>query len=130
MRPALVGRCRGERPVGVVRVDGHRSGRLARLAVRPVAAAVRAVLLQFEPVGIVAPVLARDVVTVLALLAGQGDLGPDVGGSHDGVPFCRTDVRCLIQKFALFKLPSVVTVGLTGTDRSPGPYGPGFDSRV
>jgi hypothetical protein len=24
---------------------------------------------------------------VLALLAGQGDLGPDVGGSHDGVPF-------------------------------------------
>jgi hypothetical protein len=27
------------------------------------------------------------------------------------------------------KLPSVVTVGLTCTGRSPGPYGPGFDSR-
>jgi hypothetical protein len=24
---------------------------------------------------------------VLALLASQRDLGPDIGGSHDGVPF-------------------------------------------
>jgi hypothetical protein len=37
--------------------------------------------------------------------------------------------RVSYSKFALFKLPSVVTVGLTCTDRSPGPYGPGFDSR-
>src|ERR1700753_933956 len=55
---------------------------LAGLAVRLVAAAVGAVLLQLEPVGVVPTVLAGDVVPVLALLAGQGDLGPDVGGSH------------------------------------------------
>src|SRR5215510_9811748 len=54
---------------------------------RPVAAAVRAVLHQLEPVRVVAPVLPGDVVAVLALLAGQGDLGPHVGGSHSGVPF-------------------------------------------
>src|SRR5690349_22095093 len=65
----------------------------AGLAVRLVLAAVRAVLLQFHPVRVVAPVLARDVVAVLALLAGQGDLGPHVGGSHEGVPFSRTDPR-------------------------------------
>src|SRR5215468_10189948 len=64
---------------------------LPRLPVRPVAAAVRAVLLQLDPVGVVTPVLARDVVAVLALLAGQSDLGPDVGRSHDGVPFFRAD---------------------------------------
>src|ERR1700727_3400087 len=49
---------------------------------RPVAAAVRAVLLQLHPVRVVAPVLAGDVVAVLALLAGQRDLGPDVSSSH------------------------------------------------
>src|SRR5216117_4227344 len=63
----------------------------AGLAVRLVLAAVRAVLLQFHPVRVVTPVLARDVVAVLALLAGQGDLGPHIGGSHEGVPFSRTD---------------------------------------
>ena len=47
-----------------------------------VLAAERAVLAQLKPVGVVAPVLPRDVVAVLALLAGQGDLGPDVGRSH------------------------------------------------
>src|SRR5262249_47424665 len=62
--------------------------RLARLAMRTVAAAVRAVLHQLEPVRVVPPVLAGDVVAVLALLAGQGDLGPHIGGSHEGVPFC------------------------------------------
>src|SRR5215469_8310060 len=59
--------------------------------VRPVAAAVRAVLLQLDPVGVVSPVLARDVIAVLALLAGQRDLGPNVCRSHDGVPFSRMD---------------------------------------
>src|SRR5215472_9664186 len=62
---------------------------LPRLPVRPVAAAVRAVLLQLDPVGVVTPVLARDVIAVLALLAGQRDLGPNVCRSHDGVPFSR-----------------------------------------
>ena len=55
---------------------------LAGLAVRPVATAVRAVLLQLEPVRVVAPVLLGDVVAVLALLASQCDLGPNIGGSH------------------------------------------------
>src|SRR6266516_3126976 len=65
----------------------------AGLAVRLVLAAVGTVLLQFHPVRVVTPVLARDVVAVLALLAGQGDLGPHIGGSHEGVPFSRTDPR-------------------------------------
>src|SRR6185312_12219602 len=65
----------------------------AGLAVGLVLAAVRAVLLQVHPVRVVTPVLARDVVAVLALLAGQGDLGPHIGGSHEGVPFSRTDPR-------------------------------------
>ena len=60
---------------------------LASLAVRAVAAAVGAVLLQLKPIRVVAPVLPRDVVAVLALLAGQRDLRPNVGGSHVGVPF-------------------------------------------
>src|SRR5215470_1976840 len=63
----------------------------AGLAVRLVLAAVRAVLLQFHPVRVVTAVLPRDVVAVLALLAGQGDLRPHIGGSHEGVPFSRTD---------------------------------------
>src|SRR3954451_11936337 len=54
----------------------------AGLAVDRVLAVVRAVLLQLEPVGVVPPVLAGDVVAVLALLAGQGDLRTDVGGCH------------------------------------------------
>ena len=63
---------------------GHTS---AGLTVLPVRTAVRAELLDRETVGGVPTVLARDVVTVLALLAGQGDLRPHVGGSHVGVPF-------------------------------------------
>jgi hypothetical protein len=55
--------------------------------VRLVAAAVRAVLLQVKAIRVVTPVLLGDVVAVLALLASQRDLGPDIGGSHDGVPF-------------------------------------------
>src|SRR5215469_18761120 len=56
---------------------------LARLAVRLVLPAERAVLAQLKPVRVVAPVLARDVVAVLAFLAGQRDLGPDVSRSHE-----------------------------------------------
>src|SRR5215831_2070029 len=74
-------------------VPPRRGCALAGLAVRLVLAAVRAVLLQFHPVRVITPVLARDVVAVLALLAGQGDLRPHVGGSHEGVPFSRTDPR-------------------------------------
>jgi hypothetical protein len=49
--------------------------------------AVRAELLQVKTVRVVTPVLLGDVVAVLALLASQRDLGPYIGGSHDGVPF-------------------------------------------
>src|ERR1700710_3165363 len=65
---------------------GEPRRRSAGLAVRGVLAVVRAVLHQLEPVGVVAPVLAGDVVPVLALLAGQGDLRTDVGGCHGGSP--------------------------------------------
>jgi hypothetical protein len=51
-----------------------------------VAAAVRAELLQLEPVRVVTPVLPGDVVAVLAFLASQRDLGPDIGGSHGEAP--------------------------------------------
>src|SRR4249919_2082706 len=56
---------------------------LARLAVRLVLPAVRAVLAELNPVGVVAAVLARDVVAVLALLTSQRDLRPDVCRSHE-----------------------------------------------
>src|SRR5437588_698357 len=63
-----------------------RGGRLTRFAVGGVGPAVGAELLQLQPVGVVAPVLLRDVVAVLALVAGQGDLRPDVGGCHGADP--------------------------------------------
>src|SRR5450755_4400473 len=66
-------------------------GVLPGLAVRLVLTAVRAVLAQVKPIRVVTPVLPRDVVAVLALLAGQRDLGSDICGSHEGVPFFRTD---------------------------------------
>jgi hypothetical protein len=60
----------------------------ACLAVSLVFATVRAKLLQLQPVGVVAAVLLRDVVAVLAHLARQGDLGPYVGtGGHVGSLF-------------------------------------------
>src|SRR3978361_2110261 len=62
------------------------TARSAGLAVQRVLAVVRAVLLPLEPVGVVAPVLAGDVVAVLALLAGQGDLRTDVGCCHGSAP--------------------------------------------
>jgi hypothetical protein len=66
-------------------------GKLPGFLVGLVLAAVGAVLLQLQAVRVVAPVLPRDVVAVLALLAGQRDLRPYVGGSHDGVPFWARD---------------------------------------
>src|SRR3984957_8123297 len=59
-----------------------RRPRLAGLAGGLVLAAERAVLAQFHPVRVVTPVLPGDVVAVLALLAGQRDLGPDISRSH------------------------------------------------
>src|SRR5690606_16873998 len=56
----------------------------AGFLVRPVRTAVRAELLQRQPVGVVPPVLVGDVVAVLALLARQRDLGTNVGGGHGG----------------------------------------------
>jgi hypothetical protein len=68
---------------------------LPRLAVGLVLTAVRAVLAEVKPVRVVTPVLPRDVVAVLALLAGQRDLGPDVCRSQGGVPlFRRTFWSC------------------------------------
>src|SRR4051794_40211362 len=51
----------------------------AGLAVWGVVATTRAELLQLHPVWVVAPVLARDVVALLALRTRHGDLGTDVG---------------------------------------------------
>src|SRR5699024_8527093 len=45
-----------------------------------VGVAARAVLLHLEPVGVVPPVLVGDVVALLALPAGERDLGADVAG--------------------------------------------------
>src|SRR6266704_2225055 len=59
------------------------AGGSARLAVRLVLPAVRAVLAELYPVGVVAAVLAGDVVAVLALLTSQRDLRPDVCRSHE-----------------------------------------------
>jgi hypothetical protein len=64
--------------------------------VSAVAAAVRAVLLQLKAIRVVTPVLLGDVVPVLALLASQRDLGPDIGGSHVECPlvlvFLKTNI--------------------------------------
>lgn len=54
------------------------TGGSARFLVALMLAAVRAELLDLEPVGIVAAVLLGDVVAVLADLAGQGDLGAHI----------------------------------------------------
>src|SRR5690606_3618374 len=77
----------------VRRAEPRVDPRSAGLAVRLVPLAVGAVLLQLKPVRVVAPVLPRDVVAVLALLAGQRDLRPNVGGSHVGVPFSVWELR-------------------------------------
>ncbi|SQD94696.1 conserved hypothetical protein [Parafrankia sp. Ea1.12] len=59
---------------------------LARLAVLGVRAAVRAELAQLETVRVIPPVLARDVVAVLAHLTRHCDLRTNVGGSHGEMP--------------------------------------------
>src|SRR5215217_6727418 len=58
---------------------GQRKSGSAGLAVRGVRAAARAELRELEPVGVVAPVLLRDVVAVLAFHARERDLGANVG---------------------------------------------------
>src|SRR5687768_10844627 len=59
----------------------------AGLAVHGVLAVTRAELLQLDAVGVVAAVLARDVVALFALHARQRDLGTNVGRlGHDRVP--------------------------------------------
>src|SRR3954463_10033786 len=61
------------------RTRGQSACELAGLAVHGVLAVPRAVLLQLEAVGVVAAVLARDVVALLALDARQRDLRSDIG---------------------------------------------------
>src|ERR1700712_3001038 len=68
--------------------DGSSTDGLARLSVLGVLAAVRAELVHRKPIRIVAAILLGDVVTVPAVLACQGDLGPDLGGCHDGAFQC------------------------------------------
>src|SRR5215211_4088260 len=65
----------------------------AGLAVRRVIVALRAVLLELQPVRVVTTVLARDVVAVLTLHASHGDLRTDVGGGHGGVPLSYGDLN-------------------------------------
>ena len=55
----------------------------------------------------------------------RGSAAQSVGWNAPAPPRQRL---CLIQS-SRYSNPSVVTVSLTCTDRSPGPYGPGFDSR-
>jgi len=81
--------------------------RLASLAMRLVLAAERAVLAQLKPVGVVPPVLARDVVAVLTFLAGQSDLGPDVSRSHCGAPFSRPIIEAAAAG-SLSRMPASV----------------------
>ena len=55
---------------------------------RLVLAAIGAEFLQIQPVGVISAVFLGDVITVLAHLAGQSDLGPYVGtGGHVGSLF-------------------------------------------
>ena len=65
-------------PAAQAASNGRPAWELARFLVILVLAAVRAELLDLEAIGIVAAVLLRDVVTVLAHLAGQGDLGANI----------------------------------------------------
>src|ERR1039457_4926394 len=92
-QPGHAGRAvHGPRPGGRGQRWRDLRSALARLAMRLVLPAVRAVLAELDPVGVVAAVLAGDVVAVLALLTSQRDLRPDVCRSHDGVPLSSRDI--------------------------------------
>src|SRR6478735_10031585 len=67
--------------------------RLAGFLVLTVATAVRAELLDLQPIRVVAPVLAGDVVAVLTLFARQGDLGAHIGGGHSSCLFLVAGAR-------------------------------------
>src|SRR5919107_1622338 len=71
-------------PCGQQGWPSERMSASAGLAVHGVPTVPTAVLLHLEPVGVVAAVLARNVVPLLALHAGQRDLRADVGalGGH------------------------------------------------
>src|SRR5436305_636199 len=86
-RPTRYGGGGGEVCPAAEGASGMLARGLAGLAVQGVLALARAELLQLKPVRVVAPVLARDVVTLFALRARQRDLGTDVGRlGHGGVP--------------------------------------------
>ena len=55
---------------------------LARLFVHRVLIALGAMLLNLQAIGIVASILAGDVVAVLAVFASQSDLGADIVTGH------------------------------------------------
>src|SRR5580765_2838921 len=105
----MTGRARGAGLwCGAGRSRRARPTRSAGLAVRLVAAATRAELLQLHAVGVVAPVLLGDVVALLALGAGERDLGANVGAlAGHGKSFCRSCCRSRTT----FGRPCVVGAG-------------------
>ena len=67
-----------------------------------VLAAVRAELLELQPIGIVTAILLGDVVAVLAHLAGQSDLRPYVGtGRLVSCPLSQISRCCLVAMAGL-----------------------------
>src|SRR6478609_11827635 len=87
-------------------------GRSAGFLVLAVHTAVRAELLDLQPIRVVPPVLAGDVVAVLAFLARQGDLGADIGGGHCSCLFLVAGARTVgwVSPSALVCRPSAVVV--------------------
>ena len=84
-------------PSGVTALAACLVDRSAGLAVRGVLAAARAELLQLHAVGVVAPVLLGDVVALLAVHAGERDLGANVGAlAGHGKSFCRMRVAEIV----------------------------------
>src|SRR5699024_11208781 len=81
--PFLTRRMRGSDRSHCRAFQSDPSAASASLAVHLVCPTVGAELLHLETVGVVPTVLASDVVAVLANLAGQRDLGTNVGGSHE-----------------------------------------------
>src|SRR5690349_17431498 len=79
---AIASRWPSARAAAASRNVGSGAPVLAGLAVRSVLAAVRAELVQLDPVGVVPTVLLGDVVPVLAVHTRQRDLRTDVGAGH------------------------------------------------